>query len=189
MTKDTLTTGSPVLVCAGTTNPSKLEGIGRAFRRAFSGGVVELVSVKLAGMNPQPMGLVETLHGALERAIQASHLSDCDFYVGVEAGIIELLPEKYVDLQVAVVLGPNKDLSIGFSPAFQVPPQLVRLVTEGRARELEEAVEITYGVADIGEREGLIHLLSKGLIDRPYLTEEAVLMALLPWVNEDAYRK
>ncbi len=189
MIENTPTTTNPVLVCVGTTNPSKLEGVGRAFHRVFGGNAVELVSVKPIDINPQPMGLVETLHGALERAMQASRLSSCDFYVGVEAGVVELLPEKYVDLQVAVVIGHNGDLTIGLSPAFQVPPRLIRLVTEGRVRELEEAVEITYGVADVGERGGLIHLLSKGLMDRPHLTEEAVLMALLPWVNEDAYRR
>lgn len=175
-------------ICAGTKNPSKLEGIRRAFSKVFSDSNLEVVGAEYVGGNPQPVGLEEVFSGALHRVRSLSDSSGCDFRVGVEAGIIELMPNTYLDVQVAVVEGRGL-LSVGFSPAFQVPKHLIQLVFEGRARELEEAVELVYGIPDIGEREGLIHLLSRGLLNRVYLTEVAVLMALLPWVNEDAYRR
>ncbi|MEM2005521.1 MAG: inosine/xanthosine triphosphatase [Zestosphaera sp.] len=174
-------------VCAGTRNPSKLEGIRRAFSKAFGDTCLEVVSVDYVGGSPQPVGLSEVLNGALRRARNPPNSSECDFRVGVEAGIIELTPKMYLDVQAAAVEDRNGFLSVGLSPAFQVPQSLIRLVFEGEARELEEAVELVYGIPSIGEREGVIHLLSEGLFDRTYLTEIAVLMALLPWINERAY--
>lgn len=176
-------------VCAGTKNPSKLEGIRRAFSKVFSNASLEVVGTEYVSGNPQPVGLSEVLNGALQRVRSLSGSSECDFRVGVEAGIIELMPGTHLDVQVAVVEDRSGFLSVGFSPAFQVPQQLIQIVFEGKARELEEAVELVYGIPDIGEREGIIHLLSGGLLDRAYLTEVAVLMALLPWVNESAYRR
>ncbi|MEM0025134.1 MAG: inosine/xanthosine triphosphatase [Zestosphaera sp.] len=174
-------------VCAGTKNPSKLEGIKQAFREAFNIGDIELVSVESRDLRPQPVGLNEILEGALRRVHTSLSRKDCDFYVGVEAGIIEVMPNTYVDVQVTIVRDLRGRQAIGFSPGFQIPDKLMRLIVRNEVRELEEAVAKTYNIEDIGEREGVIHLLSKGLLNRTHLTRLSVLMALLRWVNEEAY--
>lgn len=174
-------------VCAGTRNPSKLEGIKQAFREAFKVEDVELVSLESTNLKPQPIGLDEILEGALRRVHASLSRTDCDFYVGVEAGIIEVMPNTYVDVQATIVRDLKGRQAVGFSPGFQVPDKLVRLIIRNEVKELEEAVAKTYNIADIGEREGIIHLLSKGLLNRTYLTRLSVLMALLRWVNEEAY--
>ncbi|MGC8975217.1 MAG: inosine/xanthosine triphosphatase [Thermoprotei archaeon] len=175
-------------VCAGTKNPSKLEGIKQAFREAFKVEDVELVSIGSVGLTPQPIGLNEILEGALKRVnASSSYRNYCDFYVGVEAGIIEVVPGTYVDVQVAVVRDLKGRQGIGFSPGFQVPDKLMQLILGGKVKELEDAVAKAYNIVDIGEREGVIYLLSRGLLNRTYLTKLSVLMALLKWINEEAY--
>jgi len=174
-------------VCAGTKNPSKLEGIRQAFKEVFKNEDVELISVEFTSLTPQPIGLDEIVNGALGRVHASLSRKDCDFYVGVEAGIIEVMPNTYVDVQVTLIRDLRGRQSIGLSPGFQVPDKLMRLIVNNEVKELEEAVAKTYNIVNIGEREGVIHLLSKGLLDRTYLTKLSVLMALMQWVNEEAY--
>lgn len=174
-------------VCAGTKNPSKLGGIRQAFREVFKVEDVELVSLESTDLRPQPIGLDEILEGALKRVNASLSRKDCDFYVGVEAGIIEVMPNTYIDVQAAIVRDSKGRQAVGFSPGFQVPNKLVRLIIGNEVRELEEAVAKIYNISDIGEREGVIHLLSKGLLNRAYLTQLSVSMALLRWINEEAY--
>ncbi len=174
-------------VCVGTKNPSKLEGIKQAFKEVYKTENVELISVESTSLTPQPIGLDEIVKGALGRVYASLLHKDCDFYVGVEAGIIEVIPDTYVDIQVTLIRDSRGRQSIGFSPGFQVPGKLMRLITNKEVKELEEAVAKIYNIVNIGEREGVIYLLSKGLLDRTYLTKLSVLMALMRWVNEEAY--
>ncbi len=46
-----------------------------------------------------------------------------------------------------------------------------------------------FGTKDIGEKGGLIKILTKGVVTREHLTRDAVLMALIPWVNEELYKR
>ncbi|MFN3268729.1 MAG: DUF84 family protein, partial [Zestosphaera sp.] len=50
-------------ICAGTKNPSKLEGIKQAFSEVFKIEGIELVSVEPTNLKPQPIGLNEILEG------------------------------------------------------------------------------------------------------------------------------
>lgn len=174
-------------ICAGTKNPSKLEGIKQAFSEVFKIGNIELVSVEPTNLKPQPIGLNEILEGALRRVHASLTHKDCDFYVGVEAGVIEVMTNTYVDIQVTLIRDSRGRQAIGFSPGFQVPNKLMELITRNEVKELEEAVAKIYNIVDIGEREGVIYLLSKGLINRTYLTRLSVLMALLRWINKETY--
>lgn len=174
-------------ICAGTKNPSKLEGIKQAFSEVFKTEDINLVSVEPTNLKPQPIGLNEILEGALRRVHASLSRKDCDFYVGVEAGVIEVMPNTYVDIQVTIIRDLRGHQAVGFSPGFQVPNKLMELIARNEVKELEEAVSKIYNIADIGEREGIIYLLSKGLMNRTYLTRLSVLMALLRWVNEETY--
>ena len=42
-----------------------------------------------------------------------------------------------------------------------------------------------YGDTDIGKKQGAVGLLSKGLIDREKLTEQAVIAAMIPRLWDD----
>lgn len=72
------------------------------------------------------------------------------------------MPNTYVDVQVTLIRDSRGRQSIGFSPGFQVPDKLMRLITNNEVKELEEAVAKIYNIMNIGEREGVVYLLSKG---------------------------
>jgi non-canonical (house-cleaning) NTP pyrophosphatase len=53
--------------------------------------------------------------------------------------------------------------------------------------ELEHYAEELSGIREIGDKGGLIHHLTKGVMTRTDLTEQCVMMALIPWLHKDVY--
>lgn len=174
-----------MLVAVGTLNPSKLEGVKRAFSEVY--GRVEVVGVKVEGLKPQPIGLEEIVEGAKRRALHArGSFPGCDFAVGVEAGIF-FAAGVPLDVQAAYVVSGSGGESLGFSPAFPLPRRFVDGLLGGRYRELEEAADEHFGTSGIGEKGGLVKLLTKSRVTREDLTYYAVLMALIPFENRSLY--
>lgn len=169
-------------VLVGSRNPVKLRGVERAFREFY--GQVELVAVEVDPLVPkQPIGLEETLRGALNRARGALSKVSGNYGVGVEAGFFHLSGTP-IEVQVAAVVDQAGRVGIGISPGFPLPPAFVRAIERGEVGELEEVVDRWFGTRGIGEAGGLVSLLTRGAITREDLTYYAVAMALIPFINE-----
>ncbi len=170
-------------VMVGTKNPVKVMGVRRAFSRYFDD--VEVLSKDVAsGVGEQPFNQ-QTVTGAVNRAKNA-YSEDCSFSVGIEAGLFSC-PSTitgYIDFQVACIFD-GKRYTIGFGPGFEYPPAVVALVLEGRA--VGSVMEELTGMKELGRKKGAIGYLSKDVIRREDLTEIAVTMALIPWINRDIY--
>ncbi|MEM2226308.1 MAG: inosine/xanthosine triphosphatase [Candidatus Bathyarchaeia archaeon] len=177
-------------VAVGSTNPVKIRATEKAFSRAFPGLEVIAFGIEVeSGVPPQPLG-EETIRGAMNRAAKALEKSGADFGVGIEAGLFPF-PNTltgYLELQWCAVRDRAGRASLGCGPGFEQPPAIIEEVIRG-GRDVEEAIHIVFGIKGIGRREGAIGLLSKGLMDREELTESAVLMALIPILNEGLYFK
>jgi len=175
------------VVCVGSLNPTKLEGVRRAFRVFFPSAEVRGCTIE-TGLPPQPVGLEVVMSGARvrgEKALQCYR--ECEFGVGVEAGFIGIR-EDYYDVQVAYIISREGVASYGFSPAFPLPKRIVQQILAGTYRELEEAVDHYYGTERIGEKGGFIKLLTKGAVTREDLVFAAVAMALVPFINKELYQ-
>ncbi|AKG91117.1 inosine/xanthosine triphosphatase [Geoglobus ahangari] len=170
-------------VIVGSKNPAKVAGVKRAFSSFF--GDVEVESTEAeSGVGNQPFN-GETILGAVNRARNA-YRKGFDFSVGVEAGLFEF-PHTltgYVDFQVACVYDGERH-TLGFGPGFEYPPQVVRDVLSGR--EVGEVMAELTGIENLGKRFGAIGFLTGKRVVRSDLTEIAVTMALIPWVNRDLY--
>ncbi len=173
-----------MLVVAGTLNPSKIEGIRRAFTRVFGGA--EVLGVNVEGLKPQPIGIDEIVEGARKRALYASSRRDADFAVGIEAGIIPIGGHN-LDFQAAYIISRTGEESVGFSPGFPLPQRFVEPLYRGVYSELEEVANRYFGTENIGERGGVIRLLSRGRVTREDLSYYATLMALIPFENRELY--
>jgi len=174
-------------VCAGTRNPSKVKGIKQAFENFFNN--IEILFRDVGSeAPPQPIGLDEIIKGARSRALRAHKIiGQCDFSVGVEAGIFEL-KGTVMDLQAAVIIDKNAQESIGLSPSFPLPQSFSNLLLKRKVRELEVLVDKYYGTQNIGDKGGFIKLLTNGIVTREDLTKNAVIMALIPWINKELYK-
>ncbi len=177
-------------VAIGSLNPIKIKGTKAAYREIFRKGKIELIAIRAeSGVSPQPLSLEETMKGALNRAINALNaVKDAFHGVGIEAGWFKIMSYLWMDIQVAIIVTRKNNFSIGMSSSFLIPPYVIRRVLN-EGIEMEEAmVEIT-GITNIGEKMGAIGFLSRGKISREDLTKQAVLMALIPLIedNKDLY--
>jgi inosine/xanthosine triphosphatase len=170
-------------VVVGSLNPTKIEGVKKAFEQYFDNVTVEGRKVN-SGVPDQPFD-ADTIRGAINRAINA-YSADYDFSVGVEAGLFSHgnAITGYLDFQVVAIYNGSR-FTIGFGPGFEYPPVVIREVLKGR--EVGDVMDEITGIERLGEKTGAIHYLSKGVISRSELTRIAVTMALIPWVNSSLY--
>ena len=170
-------------VVVGSLNPTKIEGVRKAFSQFFENVIVEGVKVN-SMVSDQPFNN-DVIKGAINRAINSFY--ECDFSVGIEAGLFRLKNTitGYIDFQVAAVYN-GKRITIGFGPGFEYPPIVIDEVLKGI--EVGDVMDEITGIKDLGEKTGAIHFLTKGIISRDELTRIAVTMALIPWINEELYK-
>jgi inosine/xanthosine triphosphatase len=179
------------VLAVGTRNPVKVAAVndvvGRIFRDEFKVVQVEVDS----GVPKQPVGLRQTIQGAVNRAKQAKKAVQVAIYgVGIEAGLTKI-PRTitgYFDIQFAAVVDSRDRVTIGCGSGFEYPPKALSEVL-GEKKEIGEVMEALSGIENIGKRMGAIGYLSHGELDRRALTEQAILMAFIPRINEKLYFK
>jgi len=175
-----------VRVCVGSSNPVKIKGTEKAFNRML--GSAEVIGHSVEGLVSQPIGLDTIISSARYRARKVMEIDkSCDFYVGVEAGLIHIGNLGYFDVHVACIIDNEGREYYGFSPAFAVPKHFVDQITSGSFRELEEVVDAVFGTKNIGEKGGLIKLLTRDVVVRDDLVYHSVVMALVPVLNKQLY--
>jgi len=177
-----------VRVAVGSKNRVKIEAVRRIFSRIYGQDKVEVLGVEVDSRIPiQPLG-DETIDGAVNRANEAIVKGDANLGVGIEAGLFKF-PRTitgYVDIQWCAILDREGRLTVGCNSGFEYPPKVVSKVL-GENREVGEVMDELTGIKDLGESVGAIGVLSKGLLDRVSLSEQAVLMAMIPRLNLDFY--
>ncbi len=178
-----------MIVIVGSKNPNKIQAVRDAFSmfNCFHGARFESAAVS-SGVSDQPIGLEETLGGAKLRATNA--FSGCDFSVGLESGLIPvpLARSGYMNLSVCAIFD-GKQHYLGLGPAFELPETITRLVVDQHL-ELDVAIFQSGLSANprIGYSEGIIGILTHGVVTRKDYMVPAVTMAmagLLPSLLSD----
>lgn len=161
-------------VAVGSLNPSKVDAVKRAY--SILGIEAEVIPVKPPPLPRQPMGLESIIDGAFTRARWALGMVNADEAVGIEAGVVDV--RGYSINIVAASVFDGAEYTIGIGPSFMIPQAFAKEIQAGR--ELEEVVDSYYGTVNVGEGEGFIGLLTRGIVKRIDLNTQAVLMALVP---------
>lgn len=161
----------------GSKNPNKIRAVEDAYR-LFGIPAVVIPAPKQVATPPQPVGLEAVLAGAVERAKAALQaVEKAGHGVGIEAGVVEA-GGVHLDITIAAVADRDGRVTIGFGPAFQIPPPFLPQVLSGV--EMGALAEQYFKKPSIGYREGLIGALTKRRITRYHLNLAAVAMALTP---------
>jgi len=172
----------PLVVRVGSTNRVKVAATRAAFSKIFRRAAVRGVVVG-SEVSAQPVE-EETMDGAIARARAA--IRDADFGVGIEAGLFwNEAAKDYFDVQYCAIIDKRGTVTLGHGPGFRYPPSAIAEVKKGIT--VGEAMERLSGVRNIGRRMGAVGWLSKGSMDRTWLTESAVLMALIPRIRRELY--
>ncbi|HHT74714.1 MAG TPA: inosine/xanthosine triphosphatase [Euryarchaeota archaeon] len=171
----------PIRVMVGSDNPVKLEAVRNVLSKLFSSLEVECTPIATS-MPEQPFG-EQTRQGAIERAKAA--LGEADFGIGLEAGVFETADGLY-DVQYCAVVDKLGNVTVGHGSGFKYPPEVARKVREGWT--VGRSFAELYGQEGAGRREGAIGFLTKGLLDRTSLSEQAVMAAMVPRIRWELYR-
>jgi inosine/xanthosine triphosphatase len=174
-----------VVVCVGSENQVKINATDIVFSKLFRRVLVKGAKVKV-NVPKQPKEK-EVIDGAVARAKSAIS-EECDFGVGIEAGLFyNDFSEKYFDVQYCAIIDRANRVTLGHGSGFYYPCILIDLVKQGKT--IGQAIEEEFKIVDVGKKKGAIGYLSKGLLDRTRLTEQAVLMAAIPRIRSELYER
>nr|WP_319374577.1 inosine/xanthosine triphosphatase [uncultured Methanobacterium sp.] len=171
-------------VVVGSKNPVKLKATRNVLKKIYPQMGVQAKHVD-SGVPDQPIGLEVTIQGAINRAKNA-YSEDFDLSVGIESGLLEV-PHSitgYLDLQWCAIYDGEKT-TLGVSAGFEYPPLVIEKVLEGM--EVGDVMDQVTGIDRLGQKTGAVSHLSRGLLDRTGNTEQCVLMAMIPRMNEGVY--
>jgi inosine/xanthosine triphosphatase len=173
-------------VIVGSKNPVKIKATENILEKIY--GEVDVTGIDVDSEVPdQPFGKEQTIQGAINRAKNA-YSNDFDLSVGIESGLMEI-PNSitdYIDLQWCAIFDGDK-ITLGVSAGFEYPPLVIEEVLKGK--EVGEVMDKVTGVDNLGQKTGAVSYLSKGMLDRTENTEQCVLTAMIPRINNEIYNK
>lgn len=172
-------------IVVGSRNPAKVSAVRLAFQKAFPEVELELESQSAdSGVSDQPMGDHETLTGATNRAAYCKTQSpDADFWVGLEGGCQfdgnDLEAFAWMVVKSGSIEGKAR------TSTFILPPVVAELVKGGM--ELGHADDIVFKRENSKQKNGAVGILTNDLIDRTSYYEQALILALIPFLNKGIY--
>ncbi len=172
-------------VVIGSKNPVKINCVKNVFGRVFPEKEFAFEGIDLAsGVSDQPMTDAETLKGAINRA-NGSHIlkPDAIFCLGIEGGIAEI--DGALHAFAWVVIQSEKRTGKARTATFPLPSAIRKLLDEGY--ELGHANDKLFKENNSKQKGGAVGTLTLGMLDRTEYYEQAVLLALVPFINEGLF--
>ena len=169
-------------VLIGTKNPGKVEGAKRALEKYFND--IEIEGFKVSSdVNDQPVG-IETYRGALNRVNNLIEYAkqnniNADLFMAVESGMTSELG-FWAITNIAVVKNSRGETGVGSSASFPIPNKFVEQI---KTETLGTVMDKIFNEKDLRSTTGGIGLLTRDVVTRIDLTEDAFLMALTPFIN------
>ncbi len=166
-------------------NPIKINSVSLGYSKVFPETNFACTGVAVpSDVSDQPMSNKETLQGAINRATHAKNdFPNAKYWVGIEGGIEEMEQEMMAFAWV-VILSKDK-MGKARTGTFFLPPKVVELIHQGK--ELGEADDIVFGHSNSKQKNGAVGILTGNIIDRTQFYVEAMVLALIPFLNEEIY--
>lgn len=173
------------LIIVGSKNPVKINSTEDAFTLAFSKGFhINGVSAA-SGVPDQPMGDEETLEGAKNRALNAKRtFPEANYWVGIEGGLHED-PNGMSAFAWIYIIDNQNFAGQAKTGSFYIPKPIAELVKSGM--ELGHADDQFYDQENSKQQGGSVGILTGGRLDRRDYYSQAVLLALIPFLNKEHY--
>ena len=167
-------------------NPVKINATLSGFQKMFPAETFEIEGISVpSGVSDQPKNDSEIFQGAWNRANNASEaVISADFCVGIEGGV----EEKNGDMESfawIIIKGRTGKFGKGRTGTFFLPPKVAELIKQGK--ELGEADDIVFQRKNSKQENGAVGILTGDVINRTKFYIEAVILALIPFKNEELY--
>ena len=175
-------------IAVGSSNPLKIKAVKNVFSQIYEEKNIEIVGKKVDSKIPAQPFDIETIEGAINRAKEAIKDAETDLSVGLEAGLFHfpLTLTGFLDIHWCAIIDRKGRITLGCSPGFELPPKVVHEIIK-EDKEVGEAMDMFLGIKNIGRKMGAIGYLSKGVLKRRDLNECAIMMAMIPRINEEDY--
>lgn len=173
-------------IIAGTKNPAKLMAVKEVFHLVFPDEDILVDGLAVpSGVADQPMTDAETKKGAQNRARAVRKaVPEADFFVGLEGGIEKGKEGHWAFAWMAIQNQSGKE-GLGRTGAFLLPAEVSRLIEEGM--ELGHANDRLFGTENSKHKGGAVGLLTHNRLTRAAYYQEALLLALIPFLNPTYY--
>jgi inosine/xanthosine triphosphatase len=190
----------------GTENPIKIKAVENVFTKYFPQEPIAIQSVKVnSEVSNQPIGLNNVIDGAINRAKHAlkyfiKHISKSEiqdnpsqnktlYAIGIESGLIQIPStiSGYLAFQYSAIIDQEKNLSIGTSPGWEYPSQIVNQLLTNSSLEMGTIMADLSGDKKIKYKEGAIGYFTQNKLNRLDITEMSIEMAIIPHINKKFY--
>ncbi len=168
-------------VVVASLNPAKINAVKSAFQSAFPHQAFEFIGISVESeVDDQPMSDEETRDGALNRVKNAKiSQPDADYYVGLEAGIEDNVTFAWMIIESDTHRGESRSASL------MLPPLVIEKLDH--ANELGDVMDEVFGTENIKQKGGAISLLTQDLLTRSSVYHQALILALIPFINPDHF--
>ncbi len=168
-------------VVVASLNPAKINAVKSAFQSAFPHQAFEFIGVSVESeVDDQPMSNEETRDGALNRVRNAKiSQPGADYYVGLEAGIEDNVTFAWMIIESDTHRGESRSASL------MLPPLVIEKLDH--ANELGDVMDEVFGTENIKQKGGAISLLTQDLLTRSSVYHQALILALIPFINPDHF--
>lgn len=166
-------------------NPVKIAAAQDGFKQMFPELEISITAISVSSdVSDQPMSDEETLEGAINRVNNAYQTRpEADFWIGLEGGVAPMGED--LTAFAWIVVRSKKIIGKARTGTFFLPGAVAELVDQGI--ELGIADDMVFGSKNSKQAGGAIGLLTQNVLDRKQLYQQAVLMALVPFLNQELY--
>lgn len=174
-----------ILFAVGSQNRVKIQAVKIAVEQFWPKAEVSGVKVS-SEVDLQPKTDQEAKKGAIKRAVTALNKSKrADFGVGLESGIKSRKDGLWTSGWVAIIDRKEK-MGLAKTVEFKLPEGLAKLIKSGM--EQAEADAQFFEREDSSEKDGTVGLLTKGKVKRADAFSQAIIFALVPFLNPQYYK-
>lgn len=172
---------SQLTVIVASLNPAKINAVKSAFSAVFPQQSFDFVGVSVpSGVAEQPITNAETHQGARNRVAHAKQAQpQGDFYVGLEAGIEDATTFAWMVIESDTQRGESR------SASMMLPPKVADQLSQDV--ELGTVMDHVFGTTNIKQKGGAIGVLTQHQLTRSSVYHQALIMALIPFINPDHY--
>ncbi|QUJ68066.1 inosine/xanthosine triphosphatase [Photobacterium sp. GJ3] len=172
---------SPIQIIVASTNPAKIRAVEAAFRDVFPEIKLNIEGLAVdSGVRAQPMCADETLTGARNRVTHAKQLQPAaDYYVSLEAGLDGGATFAWMVIENGQQRGESRSASL------PLPPQALTRLHEGE--ELGDVMDDMFQQQNVKQQGGAIAMLTDHRLSRSSVYHQALILALIPFINPALY--
>ncbi|MCT6699248.1 inosine/xanthosine triphosphatase [Rheinheimera sp. 4Y26] len=169
-------------IAVASANPAKIKAVKQCFTEVFPDKTLEVQGFAVpSGVAAQPMSSEETLLGAQNRISALKQQVQADFYVSIEAGLDGEFTFAWMLIEHQGILGKARSASL------MLPRSALQMLHQGQ--ELGDVMDQLFGTDNIKQAGGAIALLTGHRLSRSSVYQQALILALIPFLQPELYPK